>query len=785
MKRPDLSIRTILLATFGALTLTIAMFSAVQLFEDGRRIAAIGRLKAASAVSDRIIEASEALSLERDIALSLLNASDAATAQALRPRLEEARRGADASLARVSAALAQDSDPRLTSRIDRLKASADALRALRAAIDASLPARALDAALVRRWSDRMSIAVEDAQALRLLFVARYVGVDATATLHLSFKNMLRSIRDHFGQERSTIGQLIARDAAPSAAETAALLRGQGAMDEAWRVSRSLAEQSGLLETIAPAYADARSHYATMQGMLRDAFLVPGRAAAFPISADLWFELSTQAFESLQSLTAATRRAAQAHLDRLLGAAEERLALHAALFLLAALLCAACLWVVMARVIRPINAIVEALVKTVRGERATFAVSAGRSDEIGKLSAVLRRFQETWEEARRAAGELDRSERRLRAVVNNAVDGLITIDAKGVIHSFNPACERIFGYAAAEVIGRSVSTLMPEPDRHQHDSYLARYAGSGEARVIGAVGRELMAQRKDGSVFPIDLSISGIALPEGTFFSGIIRDITARRQAEQALLSHTRALERSNKELDDFAYIASHDLKEPLRGIHNHARFLLEDNADKLGEDSAKRLHRLVYLSQRMERLVNDLLYFSRLGRQELAFQATDLNALVHDVEATLDHFLEERAARVVLPAALPTIICDKPRVAEVFRNLVTNAAKYNDRPEKLIEIGFLAQKIRRDGACVRNVFYVKDNGCGVDPEFHEEIFRIFKRLQGAHGAQEGTGVGLTFVKKIVERHGGTIWIESERGSGATFFFTLESRDNAEYDAKAA
>jgi light-regulated signal transduction histidine kinase (bacteriophytochrome) len=281
----------------------------------------------------------------------------------------------------------------------------------------------------------------------------------------------------------------------------------------------------------------------------------------------------------------------------------------------------------------------------------------------------------------------------------------------------------------------------------------------------------MGRRKDGSVFPIELSISAFTSGDGRYFSAIVRDITARKQAEQALRRHTIALERSNKELDDFAYIASHDLKEPLRGIHNHARFLLEDNAEKLDQESAGRLGRLVFLSQRMERLVNELLYFSRLGRQELAIQPTDLGAVVKDIESTLDHFLQERGARILLPAPLPVVTCDRPRVTELLRNLITNAVKYNDKQDKLIEIGVLKSKEDGDG---RPVFFVKDNGLGIAPEFHQDIFRIFKRLQASKDPQEGTGVGLTFVKKIVERHGGEIWLESRPAKGTIFYFTLEA-----------
>jgi light-regulated signal transduction histidine kinase (bacteriophytochrome) len=158
----------------------------------------------------------------------------------------------------------------------------------------------------------------------------------------------------------------------------------------------------------------------------------------------------------------------------------------------------------------------------------------------------------------------------------------------------------------------------------------------------------------------------------------------------------------------------------------------------------------------------------------LAVQPTDLNAVVTDIECTLESFLHERGARIVVPKRLPTIVCDKPRVTELFRNLITNAVKYNDATEKTVEIRWNDSVKTEDGRIVRHALSVKDNGRGIDREFHQEVFRIFKRLQNNRGNEEGTGVGLTFVKKIVERHGGKIWIDSELGKGTTFYFTLEA-----------
>jgi two-component system, LuxR family, sensor kinase FixL len=255
------------------------------------------------------------------------------------------------------------------------------------------------------------------------------------------------------------------------------------------------------------------------------------------------------------------------------------------------------------------------------------------------------------------------------------------------------------------------------------------------------------------------------------FVGTVRDISERKNAEQEIQQYLSALKSSNQELDDFAYIASHDLKEPLRGLSNNVTFLKEDYQDKIDADGHRRFDRMAYLCERMERLINDLLYFSRLGRQELAVQVTDLNEVISDIESMMESVLSEANVKIVIPEKLPSITCDLPRITEVFRNLITNAIKYNDKPEKRVEIGCHTT----DG---ERVFYVRDNGIGIPSRFYNDVFRIFKRLNDEDDSVKGTGVGLTFVKKIIERHSGRIWIESEVGKGTTFYFTINEPQGA-------
>jgi two-component system, chemotaxis family, sensor kinase Cph1 len=238
-----------------------------------------------------------------------------------------------------------------------------------------------------------------------------------------------------------------------------------------------------------------------------------------------------------------------------------------------------------------------------------------------------------------------------------------------------------------------------------------------------------------------------------------------RQAER-LGELYRTLERSYIELDSFAYVASHDLKEPLRGIHNYSRFLLEDCADQLRPEDVEKLRAMARLTQRMEDLLDSLLHYSRVSRNELLPQKHDLNEIVANVLEFLSARISESGATIRIPRPLPSVSLDAASVGEVFSNLISNALKYNDKTEKWVEIGF------DDSAESSPVFYVRDNGIGIEADHFESIFKIFRRLHGPGEFGGGTGAGLTIARKIVERHGGKMWIESSPGNGSTFYFNL-------------
>lgn len=259
--------------------------------------------------------------------------------------------------------------------------------------------------------------------------------------------------------------------------------------------------------------------------------------------------------------------------------------------------------------------------------------------------------------------------------------------------------------------------------------------------------------------------SGVELEAAKALRHSYHEVYARRAQELAKLN--AELAERNRQLDAFVYIASHDLKEPLRGIHNFSQFVLEDCAKQLDAEGVANLQTVMRLSRRMESLLDALLKYSRLSRSEMALSKVDMNDALADALDLLIGLRQNRPAEIRTPRRLPVVQADRTLVAEIFANLVSNALKYNSRPDRWVEIGY---EDGEAGAPPR--FYVKDNGIGIPAEHHQQIFRIFRRLHEREEFGGGTGAGLTIVRKLVERHGGQISVESEPGHGSRFLFTL-------------
>lgn len=381
-----------------------------------------------------------------------------------------------------------------------------------------------------------------------------------------------------------------------------------------------------------------------------------------------------------------------------------------------------------------------------------------------ISALLALLISSLRTSRENVELLKESELRFQLAVGAAQDGIWDWeDVEKPEVYWSPQCSKLLGYDTQDV-NQSYNAFWPllHPDDLVHTKQMFHdHFSKNKPFDIN-----YRLQNKSGEYNWFHVQAVSVRDESGKVLRmvGSMKDINDRMLFETEQKRLIEMLTRSNAELDDFAYIASHDLKEPLRAIRNHSTFLLEDYEDKLDEDGVKKLNRLIFLSQRMETLISDLLYFSRLGQEKPKFQMTDMNTMMDDLQDTMSEVLEEKNAHIVLPDPLPSIMCDSTRTTELFRNLITNAIKYNDSEKKIIEIGCTPGN--------EYTFYVRDNGIGIAPDMFDSVFRIFKRLNKESAYGEGTGVGLSFVKKIIERNGGKIWLESEPGQGTTFFFTF-------------
>jgi len=251
-------------------------------------------------------------------------------------------------------------------------------------------------------------------------------------------------------------------------------------------------------------------------------------------------------------------------------------------------------------------------------------------------------------------------------------------------------------------------------------------------------------------------------------SNAIIEILFNMNSKFLTQKYIQEIEESNQKLDEFAYICSHDLKEPLRAISNYSLFLKEDYADKLDAEGKRFIETIVNNTKRMDTLISTLLRYSRIGRTNLVIQKTNIHDLLMNI---IEHYQSEQDIEIIIDKPLPEINCDRTFMEEILLNLISNALKYNEKAIKIINIGYIQEKLS-----MPNIIYIKDNGIGIDPTDHENIFKIFKRLHGRDEFQGGTGAGLTITKKMVEAHQGKIWLESLPGNGSTFYFYLGVKD---------
>jgi PAS domain S-box-containing protein len=356
------------------------------------------------------------------------------------------------------------------------------------------------------------------------------------------------------------------------------------------------------------------------------------------------------------------------------------------------------------------------------------------------------------------------------ILDFAPDAMLIVGVDGEIVYLNALAGKLFGYESKELLGRSVESLVPVESRPLHAVHRQGYFQQPRVRMM-ETGLELYGLRKDGSRFPIEISLSPLTTPAGTLVLGAVRDRTRKQQVEQEIRNLNRNLQAkveeldcANRELEEFTYTTAHDLRAPVRHMQGFAELLRQSAAGRLNDPEIRDLDRIIVSAKRLGLLIDALLDFSRIGRLALNLQPVNLTRLVEEVQAAVE---KDFPGRRVLwrTSGLPEIAADRGALRILLTRLLDNALKFTRAREKaVIETGCL----RQNGAAT---IFVRDNGVGFDMQYAANLFQIFQRLHRADEF-EGTGIGLAAVRRIAERHGGKVWAESEPGKGATFYVSL-------------
>jgi PAS domain S-box-containing protein len=359
-----------------------------------------------------------------------------------------------------------------------------------------------------------------------------------------------------------------------------------------------------------------------------------------------------------------------------------------------------------------------------------------------------------------------STQRYEQILENAVDAFIAMDSNGAITDWNLQAEATFGWSRSEVLGKSFSELIvPKRDHKAHAENLQRVLETGDGQRI-----EITVLHRDAYEFPVELAISPIQCNGKCFFAAFVRDVTERKEEQQKLAFKAEELARSNADLEVFAYVASHDLQEPLRMVASYTQLLARRYTGKLDAEADEFIGFAVDGAARMHQLIQDLLSYSRLTTRAKTPCFTLADGACRAALANLQESIKTSKALVSVEA-LPAVLADATQLTQLFQNLIGNAIKYcSDRTPEI--------RVGATSTANEWIFSVQDNGIGIEPQYFERIFQMFQRL---HTRKEysGTGIGLAICRRIVERHGGKIWVESERGRGSTFFFSIPRAERME------
>lgn len=415
---------------------------------------------------------------------------------------------------------------------------------------------------------------------------------------------------------------------------------------------------------------------------------------------------------------------------------------------------------------------EIIKETQQGRKIPVELVATPLKRGGETMGVIESYRDITER-KQAEEALSESEDLLRTVINATKDAMISIGQDGLINIFNPAAEQMFGHTKEDMIGGPLTPLMPEEYRKPHNEYVKNYFAVGEPH--NAIGKtvELPALRSDGHMFPMEISLSPGRCGGKEFVVAVARDITERKQAEEALQGFAEKLEQSNQELRDFAYVASHDLQEPLRKVTAFGDRIKNKCGDALNDQCLDYLDRMQGAAARMQNLINGLLAFSRVTTKARPFVPVDLAKVAQEVVSDLEIRIAETGGRVEV-GDVPVIDADPLQMQQLLQNLIANALKFHKKGiAPVVKINSKRVHGKIEGLTADDLceISVEDNGIGFDEKYSDRVFGVFQRLHG-RSDYEGSGIGLAVCRRIAERHGGTLTAQSTPGQGATFMITL-------------
>ena len=367
-------------------------------------------------------------------------------------------------------------------------------------------------------------------------------------------------------------------------------------------------------------------------------------------------------------------------------------------------------------------------------------------------------------------KLEKDVTKTQCILDTISDAIIITNKDSEIVKVNDGVERVLGFSKDEILGNHISIIFSERSRQKQESFVRSYYENPKKYTFG-ISRDLFFICKDKKEIPVEITISPLDMQNGFHTISIIHDIT-----EQYFT--LEKLRESNRELDRFASIASHDLQEPLRVMTNYAQLLHRRYKNKMDKDAQDFIDYIVTGSERMKALIIDILSYSKIATSELLVETLNLDAILKEVLRDLESLIKENDAIIQIEEPLPSVMGDRVQLRQVLQNILANAIKYRGNDVPQIDISYSESPDNCEDWEIR----ISDNGIGIEEQYHEKIFLIFQRLH-ARSQYNGTGIGLAICRKVIERHSGKIWVESQLGKGSTFIFTLPKKETYEYRSK--